>query len=134
MSDESRRVVFDCNIFVQALINVRGPAAECVRCAQRGEIALFVSPFVLIEIREIHEKLPPKYGVTAEETERLATSLLTYATLITDIQELYIHPRDPDDSHYINLALATNAELIVTRDRDLLSLMDDSADSQAFRA
>lgn len=37
---------------------------------------------------------------------------------------LYTHPFDPDDSHYVNLAVATNSRLIVSRDRHLLNLMD----------
>jgi hypothetical protein len=39
-------------------------------------------------------------------------------------------PRDSKDEPYLNLAAATQASFIVTRDRDLLDLMND----EAFRA
>ena len=44
MSDPPTKVVYDCNIFVQALINLTGPAARCVRKAADGEVLQFVSP------------------------------------------------------------------------------------------
>jgi hypothetical protein len=69
------RVVYDCNIFVPSLINIAGPAARCVNKAIAGEVALFVSPFVLDEVREIHLKIPKKYGVTQAQTEALADAL-----------------------------------------------------------
>ena len=33
-------------------------------------------------------------------------------------------PRDPDDEPYLNLAIAAGDEFLVTRDRDILDLMD----------
>ena len=41
-------------------------------------------------------------------------------------------PRDPKDEPYINLALAANADYLVTRDNDLLDLMNDSDFRQQF--
>jgi predicted nucleic acid-binding protein len=42
------------------------------------------------------------------------------------IPEIYRNPFDPDDSHYVNLAVASNARLITSHDGDLLNLMDES--------
>ena len=39
---------------------------------------------------------------------------------------VFEYERDPDDAHYVNLALAANARLIVSRDNDLLALGDQS--------
>lgn len=124
MSEAPSKVVFDCNIFVQALINLRGPAGRCVQKARDGEVKLFVSPFILAEIREIYLKTPVKYGITAKQTEELASALLHFATLLSDVPELYVHPLDSDDSAYVNLALKADAKLIVSRDRHLLNLAD----------
>jgi putative PIN family toxin of toxin-antitoxin system len=135
MSDAGIRVVFDCNTFAQALINPKGPAAGCVQRARDGTLALFVSPFVLAELRALHEKIPAKYGVTASDTDDLCRHILSFASLAADVPAVYIHPIDPDDSHYINLALHVGAQILVTRDRHLLNLMDVSRkEAQEFKA
>jgi putative PIN family toxin of toxin-antitoxin system len=124
MTPAPPRVVFDCNIFVQALINLHGPAGRCVQKAKDRHVHLFVSPFALAEIREIHLKTPAKYGITAEQTDELARAVALFASIVTDIPEVYRHPYDPDDSNYVNLALKADARLIVSRDRHLLLLAD----------
>jgi predicted nucleic acid-binding protein len=35
-----------------------------------------------------------------------------------------VHPKDPKDSMYVNLAIAARATVITTRDRHLLALRD----------
>jgi putative PIN family toxin of toxin-antitoxin system len=124
VSDGPLRVVYDCNIFVQALISLNGPAGRCVQKAKDREVTLFVSPFVLAEIREIHLKTPARYGITQEQTDELARAVALFSTIVTDIRETYVHPYDPDDSAYVNLALKADARLIVSRDRHLLMLSD----------
>ena len=51
MSPDPPRAVFDCNVYFQALLNPEGPAGRCVSAALNGELTLFVSRFVLDEIR-----------------------------------------------------------------------------------
>ena len=43
---------------------------------------------------------------------------------MTEVPQRYTRPTDPKDSAYVNLALATNSELVVSRDRHLLMRMD----------
>jgi predicted nucleic acid-binding protein len=40
------------------------------------------------------------------------------------VPPIFEYPRDPDDAHYVDLAIAADAKLIVSRDNDLLSLRD----------
>jgi len=129
------RVVYDGNVFVQAVINVRGPAARCVEKAAAGDVTLFVTPFILDEIRESWEKLPRKYGVTREQTELLASRVAGVATVLVHVPEVFVYERDPDDAHYVNVAIVADARLIVSRDKDLLDLMDAARpEGQAFQA
>jgi len=133
VSPEPPRVVFDCVIFAQALINPKGPAGECVKAAEGGECLLHVSPFVLQEIRELPNKLPVRHGITPERVETLIRQVREYAVVMTDVTERFKHPIDAKDSAYINLALATQSELVVSRDRHLLMLMDTAtAEGRSF--
>ena len=53
------------------------------------------------------------------------TALLGWsATFVEHVPERYVLAVEPDDSHYVNLALAAEARLVVSRDRDLLRLMN----------
>jgi putative PIN family toxin of toxin-antitoxin system len=127
MSSSPPNVVYDCNVFVQALININGPGGACVRRALAKEVVLFLSEAVLAEIREAPTKpTPARLGVTVERTETLIENLLKVAVMTQVIPEQFTYSRDPDDAHYVNLALATESRLIVSRDKDLLSLMDQT--------
>ena len=44
-----------------------------------------------------------------------------------DLVPVSFRYRDPDDEPYLNLAIAVSADYLVTRDNDLLDLMQDSA-------
>jgi uncharacterized protein len=134
-AETPERVVFDCTVFAQALINPRGPAGACVIAAQSGRLRLFISEYVLAEVRELPGKLPPKLRVDAGRVEAFIFDLAKYSELIEAVPELFVYPRDPDDAHYVNLAMAAQARLIVSRDRDLLDLMDPAtADARDFQA
>ena len=59
--------------------------------------------------------------------ERFLLKVATLATLIHDVPTAMQLPRDPTDEPYLNLAIAMKASFIVTRDPDLLSLMNDES-------
>jgi len=131
-----QKVVFDCNIFAQALMNPIGPAGACVQAAFDDQVTLFIADFVISEIREIPNKpTPAKAGVTLKKVEDLVQMLLAKAEFVSEVPPVFIHPIDPDDSDYVNLALAVDAKLIVSRDRHLLNLNNPAKPWSAnFRA
>ena len=52
-SADRPRVVFDCNTILQAIANEVGPAAEALRCLDRGIIDVYLSRPVLREWRAV---------------------------------------------------------------------------------
>lgn len=131
MPSDEVRVVFDCNMFVQALLSPYGAAASCLEVAKRGDITLFVSPPVLAEIREvlqrpaIAKRLP---SLTPEKVDAFLEDAIANSTLLRNVPEKFHYERDPEDEPYINLAVAAGARYIVSRDKDLLSLMTGITD------
>lgn len=125
MSDLSHRVVFDCNVFAQALINPIGASGKCHDAVRVGRLQLFWSDYVLSEIRNLATKRTPKrFGVTLEIIDELITTLKGTAVIVVAPPLLYEHPLDPKDSHYVNLALACEATIITSSDKHLLNLMN----------
>lgn len=130
------RVVFDCNVFFQALTSPAGPAARLLEFASRRKVLLFVSAYALDELRDVSSRphLVAKFQLEASVVAEFITRIEAFATFVDLVPHVFDLHRDPDDAHYINLALAANAKLIVSRDKDLLTLRDDTTlQGQEFR-
>lgn len=120
------RVVFDCNVYFQALAGRQGPAYACLNCAVRRDVELFCSEHTIAELQEVTARVPlrKKFGLTDERVDAFIQTVRSAASFVGSVPERYLLPADPDDSHYVNLALEAKARLIVSRDLDLLRLMD----------
>ena len=130
------RVVFDCNILLQGLASPNGPSGQCVQLAFEGKVSLFVSPVVLEELRDVanRPRVVERLGLDPGRVEDFLEAVEIAATVLLNPPEVFAYDRDPDDAHYVNLALAADAKLIVSRDRDLLDLMDSNKpEGNAFR-
>ena len=128
------RVVFDCTVFAQALINPFGPAGSCLGAAQSREIELFITDYVIGEIRELPTKLPPRLRVTSERVESLILDLAKYAVFTEKVPHVFEYARDPDDTHYVDLSVHVAAPYLLSRDRDLLDLMGTGNVATDFKA
>lgn len=124
------RVVFDCNVLVQAVSNREGPAGRCLQLVEQGAVECCVSRQVLRELRAVLEypsvrkKLP---HLDDQRIEAFVERLAFRATLIRNVPHVFNYPRAHQDEPYVDLAAAANATYLVSRDRDLLDLATDHA-------
>jgi len=129
-------VVFDCNVYFQALISPSGPAGECLDEARRGSLLLYVSEYVLRELTTVCQRpaLATRFKITSERIDHYLADISATATIVEHVPHVFDYQRDPGDEHYVNLAVACNARLIVSRDKDLLALTDElTAEGLEFR-
>jgi putative PIN family toxin of toxin-antitoxin system len=94
-----------------------------LRAAREGSITLFTSPMLLAELEDVLSR--EKFSARIESVGSSVPQMLTgFRALTASVRPAPIEPtaRDPDDDHVLACALAADAVLIVTRDRDLLDL------------
>jgi predicted nucleic acid-binding protein len=77
--------VFDCVVYVQALLSRKGPAFACLSLAEAEHVTLYVSTEILDEIERAlsHERLRRKYTTT-------------YVNLAIDRSARFVVTRDAD--------------------------------------
>jgi putative PIN family toxin of toxin-antitoxin system len=119
-------VVFDCVTFVQSLIKESGPAVTCLERFEQGRFSLIISPETLAELRQVLSRSHLRQDfplLTEDKAERLMELLLFKGRLVRKVPKRFEYPRDPHDEPYLNLAIESGAQFLVTRDHDLLDLM-----------
>lgn len=129
--DARPRVVFDCMLYLQATANDEGPAAVALRLLDEGAFSLFVTREILAEVRDVLSR--PKIRtqnprITDDGLRALIKRLEEKVNLIKSVPGVFKYSRDPKDEPYINLAVAVDADFIVSRDTDLLDLMTGHSD------
>jgi putative PIN family toxin of toxin-antitoxin system len=120
-------------VFFQAASRPGGPAARLlIEFVEAGLLTLSVSDAILAEVRDVlgRPRLRAKNPtITDQAVEGFFLRIDQIAQKVDDVPVAYSLPRDPDDEPYLNLAIASNADYLVTWDKDLLDLMQD----QGFR-
>lgn len=120
--------------FVQAIANEESAAAQALDLLDEGAITLFVSDAVLSEMRDVlsrpylRQLLP---NITDERVANLFRRLEKKAVYIKNVPEEFHYERDPKDERYINLAIVTSARYLVSKDKDLLDLVNPSIKGSA---
>ena len=125
-------------IFLQGAARPNGPAAACLELAQQERVTLHLSPRLLTEIRDVltRPKIQRKYPVlTLDYVDRFLVKVLSKAIVMEEVPRVFQYERDSKDEPYLNLAIAAEAQYLVSRDNDLLDLMNENdAAGQELRA
>ncbi len=118
------RLVIDTNVLLSALLWRNTPYA-LLEQARNGVVTLISSPALLAELAEVLER--PKFDAILAKSDTSRAQLFANVRLLAEV----IDPpplaqpvcRDPDDDAVLALVLAALADLIVSGDDDLLTLV-----------
>lgn len=127
MTDKPR-VVFDCNVLLQAAAREKSVAAKCLNLAESGLVQICVSREVLAEAEDVLNRPEIRAHFPDLSDEIVGAFLKRLQKLSVLVPKKFNYPRDEDDEPYINLAVAAGADFIVSRDKDLLDLTTGHAD------
>ena len=111
------KVVVDTNVLISAF--VFGGNAERVLEKVLVSAELIASEFIFDELRRV---LNQKFEVPSDNVNRILTSLNQVALVLSPDSPLPAVCRDADDNYILPLAEFSNADFIVTGDKDLLVL------------
>ncbi len=112
------RVVLDTNAYVSALNFPESFSTDLMEEAQRRTYQLIVSPFIVNEVADILRRFNWN-----EHDIRVRLKTITKSSEIVVPQTIPdVIKEDPPDNHILACALAGKANLIVSRDLDLLRL------------
>lgn len=117
------RVVVDTSVWISALL-WGGVPGQILYMARTQQIAIFASDVLLQEIetslrkQKMQRRIQGR-GYTVEYFISISQELSEFCpTISVDVPEL----RDPNDLKILAAAVAANAEVLITGDRDLLIL------------
>ena len=115
-----RYIVLDTNCLLQSLPS-KSPYHRIWSDVLEGKISLCVNTDIL---NEYEEKLSEYTSTVVARNVVEAIAVLSTTTM----QNTYVHfellPGDADDNKFVDCAIASNAELIVTNDKDFDPLKD----------
>jgi len=116
------RVVLDTNLVLSALVFAQGRLAVLRRAWQRGHCVPLVSKATTAEL--IRVLAYPKFKLSDEEQQELLADYLPWCATVRIPNPPPVTPecRDPFDQPFLQLAVAGNADYLVSGDQDLLSL------------
>ena len=114
------RVVLDTNAVVSALL-FSGVSSKLVSLWRKGLITPLLSRQILDEYLRVLSY--PKFALSEKEIKELIQEeILPFAEVVKPKRRLRVVRRDPSDDKFLECAVAGKASLIISGDKDLLSL------------
>ena len=115
------RVVLDTNVVVSGVF-FGGTPGRLLTAWAAGRFALVLSPAILDEYRRVGQELGRRHPSIASTFEPLLTLIALNAAIVDAPSLSNAVSADPDDDMFLAAALASNASIIVSGDRDLLEV------------
>jgi putative PIN family toxin of toxin-antitoxin system len=115
------RLILDTNILLSALLSPLGAPAKLLDAWERKKFTLVACDALIAEFRDVAGRPFFRARLRASAAELLAAGLRDFSFFGRDLPSGPVAP-DPKDSYLLALAEASQAEFLVTGDKELLSL------------
>lgn len=117
------RLLLDTNVVVSAVI-WGGTPLKLLQAAVEGDVELYTSPALLAELRGVfgREHLASRLAQQRSSVDQALAQYGDLAIIVSPLLTPRAVPADADDDHVVAAALAAHADLVVSGDRDLLSI------------
>lgn len=112
------RVVLDTNVFVSAVLG--GRLSAVLDAWELGRFILLVSTDILGEYRNVLAR--PKFGLNIVDVDNIIGYIFHKAAFVTAAHPLGMISEDPTDDKFLKVAVAGQADYIVSGDSHLLRL------------
>jgi putative PIN family toxin of toxin-antitoxin system len=115
------KIILDTNILLSALLSPVGPPAQLLEAWERKKFTVVASEALIAEFRDVTSRPFFQARLRVSTIELLAAGLRELSEFCTDLPQEVFAP-DAKDSFLLALAEATQANFLVTGDKELLSL------------
>jgi putative PIN family toxin of toxin-antitoxin system len=117
------RAVVDTNILVRAIIRPHGTVGPLLLRLRHGEYTLLYAQSLLEELVDVlnRPRICEKYQLTDQDIQTVVSLILLRGEAVTPTERITAC-RDPQDDKFLEVAVAGEADVIVSGDQDLLTL------------
>jgi putative PIN family toxin of toxin-antitoxin system len=129
------RVVFDTVVLLQAVTNPNGPSWGALALADSARIQVVCSEQTLKEAEDVFARTSVRKRFATLDDQRVQGFLGVLSSLAevhASVPKTVTLERNHKDEPFLDLAVASGAAYLVTRDKDLLDLMSDSGFTARF--
>ena len=117
------RAVIDTGVFVSALIRKQGTTGDVLRALRDGRFTVIYTTDTVVEIIDVlgRADFRTKYHIEPDDITALVNLIRLRGELVTPNRKVTAC-RDPKDDKFLEAALATQTDCIISGDADLLDL------------
>lgn len=127
--------VFDTNVLLQAALSDTGPACACWDYVESGLVRVWTTRPALTELQDVLGREKLQRRLKSVQQERVKAMLATFRNNLKVVpapQNHFSLERDPDDQVFVDLAIETHADYLVSRDKDIVDLSTDMQFTERF--
>jgi uncharacterized protein len=124
MSRRARRLVYDTNVIVSAVLSPEGDCDRLLKRVVERDVILVVSAAILNEYERIltRDAVARLHQWTPDQIDALLVSISNHAMSVEPAEIPKVVAGDPTDDIFLAAARTAAAEIIVSGDRHLLAL------------